>query len=264
MELSDTLRTLLRRWYIVLLGLLLTAGLGWGVYRAVPATHEATASILLMPSDVMVGDAGNPYLYLGGMRDVLDVLVRRSDSEQIHEATLAAFEGSDYRVEPDATTQSPIVVITVQSPSPEDAIALLQTVMATVDSTLVTMQDELALPPTNRIQLRELVVDTTASVDTGTGRQAAIVAVGAGLLGTLLLTGTVDRIIVRRRARHSMTESDAPATPAPVTEDDSSPVALPADQQQSAGPDDPPRSPGSPVAVGGIGRAPGRHAPADR
>lgn len=264
MELSDTISTLLRRWYVLLLGLLLTAGLGWAVYRAVPTTYEATGSLLLMPSEVMVGDAGNPYLYLGGMRDVLDVLVRRSDAEQIHEATLTPFEGADYRVEPDASTQSPIVLVTVQSRSPEDSIALLRTVMATVDSTLVTMQDELALPPTNRIQLRELVVDTTATADTGTGRQAAIVAVGAGLLGTVLLTGLVDRLLVRRRARHSTTGSNIPVTPAPVTERDPYTGPLPAGQQQPGGPEDPPHGPGSPVAVGGIGRAADRNVPADR
>lgn len=274
MELSDTLRTLLRRWYILLLGLLMTAGLGWAVYRAVPTTYEATGSILLMPSETMVGKDGNPYLYLGGMRDVLDVLVRRSDSEQVREATLSRFEGADYSVAPDATTQSPIVVVTVETASPENSVALLQVVMTTVGNNLGAMQDELALPELKRIRIRELVVDASATANTGTARQAAIATVGAGFVGTLLLTGYVDGLLVRRRARHSVPRNQPTDSVAPVTDDVPTPVTTPTIQQllPAEAKIDAPGSPGSPVVVGahvdthggGTGRAPGLYVPENR
>lgn len=226
MELSDTLRALVRRWYVLLLGLLLTAGAGWAVHRAVPTTYQATGSILLMPSPVMVGDAGNPYLYLGGMRDVLDVVIRRSDAEQVREGLLAPYEGSDYEVAPDATTQSPIIVVTAESLSPEDAVALLQAALVTVGSNLDAMQDELTLPEANRIQRRELVVDATATADNSTARQATIATVGAGLLGTLLLTGFVDGRLLRRRARRTAPRNQAADTDATVTEPSGREVAV--------------------------------------
>jgi hypothetical protein len=222
MELSDTLATLVRRWHILLLGLLMTGGLGWAVYQAVPTTYEASGSILLMPADTMVGKGGNPYLYLGGMRDALDVLVRRSSSEHSRQSVLSRFDGANYTVSTDPTTQSPIVLVTAQSKSPDDSMALRQEAMATIGRNLESMQNELGISDKSRIRMRELVVDSSATANTKMALQAAIVSVGAGLLCTLAATAFADKVLTRRRARRSLGGNELGDPGTPVTERDPS------------------------------------------
>lgn len=201
MNLAETFAGVVRRWYIFLVGLIATAGLAWGAYQYVPPTYEASGSILLMPSEATVGEDGNPYLFLGGMTEALDVLIRRSNAAEIQESLLKRFDGASYTIQPDRMTSSPIVVVSVEAPSNEVALALLQAAMTTVDRNLDSMQNELSVVPRKRIHAKELVVDPEATVNSKMQIQLAIVAVGGGVLGTFMLTGFMDGLLNQRRLR---------------------------------------------------------------
>ncbi len=60
----NVFRVIARRWYVVLLGLLLTAGLAFGAMLTTPSEFKSRALILLLPSDEAVGEGGNPFLVL--------------------------------------------------------------------------------------------------------------------------------------------------------------------------------------------------------
>ena len=75
MVLSDMLRSLLRRWYIVVLGVILTVAGVYGAYTVTPVTYSATSTVVLLPPEKSVKDGDNPYLYLGGLGQALNVLV---------------------------------------------------------------------------------------------------------------------------------------------------------------------------------------------
>jgi hypothetical protein len=217
MQLTDTLNSMMRRWYLVLTGLALTVGVAWMAYATIPPRYEAAGSVLLMPSEATVGDEGNPYLYLGGMNDAMDVLIRRTNAPEVQQQLLADHAGATYTVEKDATTQSPIVVVTVASGTDGDAVAVLQDTLSAVHAKLGEMQDDLSIPQERRISLKELVVDDVAAKNTKTPVQVAVAAAGAGGVATLLLTGVIDGYLVRRgRAHHGRRASVEDGTESPL------------------------------------------------
>lgn len=208
MELNDTLRVMVRRWYVLLLGLALSAGLGWVVHVSVPTSYEADTSILLMPAETVVDEeVGNPYLYMGGMADALDVLVIRAGAEQVRADVLDDFPGADYTIGSHPTTPTPIVDVTAEGASGEESLALMQAATASVIETLDVMQDELGLPDAARIRPAELTVDPVATELTGQANKAAVAAVGAGVLVTLMMTALVDGVVARRSRNRSRSRS---------------------------------------------------------
>lgn len=203
MQLNETLQSLLRRWYLVLLGLLLTAGMSWYAYSYIQPTYEAQGSILLMPAKKIVGHDGNPYLYLNGMTEVVDVLVRRSSSSESVDPVVKQFAGSEISTTADRTTSSPVVIVDISAPTADTALDALKAALITVTRNLDSMQNELKVPPQMRISSRELVVDDAATVNAKMQTQVAIVVAGAGLAGTLMLTGFIDGVLQTRRTRKS-------------------------------------------------------------
>lgn len=220
MQLSDTIAILTRRWYVLLIGLCLTAVVGWSAYQAVPTKYEATGSLLLMPSTDTVGTEGNPYLYLNGMTDARDVLLLRSGSTENREAVIGDHAETDYTLTSDPTTQSPIVSAVAQSSTPEAAMAVMDAALNNVRQNLRTMQDELELPEGQRLSARLLVLDESATPSRTTAWRVAIMAGGIGVLGTLMMTGLIDNALLRRRERRRARLADEAAAarePASVT-----------------------------------------------
>lgn len=201
MRLTETLKSLGRRWYVVVMGLALTMGMGLLVDVKVPSTFQAQGSILLMPPDSTVGVAGNPYLYLGGLNQALDVLVRRASAVEVSDPILKHYPDSTYTVEPDRATSSPIVIVTAEAPSSETSIALMNDVLKSVIVTLNTMQDDAKVKENLRIHGKDLVLDKEATTETKTKLQLFIVVLGGGTIGTFLLAGLVDGWMVERKRK---------------------------------------------------------------
>jgi hypothetical protein len=237
---------LLRRWYVVLLGLALTAGLAVATHRLVPTPYEAGGSILLMPAETVVDDdVGNPYLYLGGMADALDVLVVRARADESRGPLLEGVDGADLSVEKDPTTPTPIVNVRAESSSPGTTLALRDAAMAEVVAILDQMQDELDIADQARIRPVDLTVDESATAVTGTATKLAVAALGAGALATLVLTGVLDGWLARRAARRERegAEPREPAAGGPTDEetpdDDASPEDGASDEADEPGDETP-------------------------
>lgn len=216
MRVAETLKSIGRRWYIVVVGLLLTAGLAWTVNTQVPTSYDSKGSILIMPPEFTVGKDGNPYLFLGGMNQAVDVLVRRASAMEVTAPLLAQHPGASYTIAADGTTSSPILVVTATAPTPDGSLQTLDAALKSVDAMLSTMQDESSVKDINRVHGQELVVDETATPKTKTKLQLMLMAVGVGLIGTVWLAGLMDGWIISRKQRKSTTPEaeTAPETPA--------------------------------------------------
>lgn len=212
MRVRETVGSLLRRWYIVLFGLLLTSAMCWVVQERVPATYEAKGSMVLMPPSATVGTEGNPYLYLGGMSEALDVLIRHVTAAETVKRVLDDFPDTTYSVQADRSTSGSIVVVSAAGATAEDTLGVLQAALDKVPAALTGMQDELSIADKLRINVRTVVVDNQATKDDQTQTRMMMLAAGAGVVGTLLFTAMGDGFL-RGRNNARDTDGDKRARP---------------------------------------------------
>jgi hypothetical protein len=201
MYVRDLFASLLRRWYLVLVGLLVTSLAGGLVHHSVAPRYEAQASVVLVPPNTIAPTAANPLLYLGSLTQALQVLVRSLDSDETQQTIRARNPGATFSVVQDTTTSGPILLVVAQAADAGGALAELKTVLGAVGTQLRGVQHDLAVTTKNRIGRLDLSVDSTATPLTK-ARTRAVLSVGAlGALLTLLLTGAADSVILRRRRR---------------------------------------------------------------
>ncbi|BCW36371.1 hypothetical protein StoSoilA2_24270 [Arthrobacter sp. StoSoilA2] len=198
MQLGTVLKSLKRRWYFVLTGIILSGVFCFAIQFSTPEKYKAQASIVLLPSTSSVGDSGNPYLKLGGMGEALDILTRKLSSEEVRARIGTHFGTSSYTAEPDRGTSGAILLITAVSSSPEETLRILETVVDQTPLALGEMQDALVVPATSRISTMKLLVDRQATPEVKARTQLLLVS-GAGGIGlTLVLTVIIDGLILSR------------------------------------------------------------------
>src|SRR5690554_385163 len=122
MYFSDVMRRLLRRWYVLLIGFVLTGIGAYGVFETVPVRYEAHASMLMLPPDesVELQEGSNPYLLLGGLEQALAVLTTRLDSQAVREELTSS--AGDYAVAGDTTSGAAFLLITTEADSGQNAL----------------------------------------------------------------------------------------------------------------------------------------------
>lgn len=203
MIVSDLLKSLLRRWYIVLIGLGLTAGMVFFAYSITPVTYKASAVVVLLPPKKSVADGDNPYLYMGGLGQALNVLVITMNSANTQEAVLKERVGLGFALEQDTTTTGPIINITTVAPTNTDALDLLDQVVELIPQTLDGLQSQLEVPGNAKIGLMTLAQAHVA--DTENKRQLQLMAVSgaAGLVGTVLVVAAIDKLLAKRAGKRN-------------------------------------------------------------
>lgn len=211
MHLADTLRSIWRRWYIFLLGLVLSFGLAGAAAVFIQPNYEAEGTLLLMPPTGVVGPEGNPYLYLGGMTEALDVLVRRSNAPESVESVEERFTGLEIVSSPDRTTSSPILIITVTGDNADDVLKAMEVGRTVVLRNLDVMQNELDVPRSMRIGAEDLVIPLEATANRKLALQFAILIAAAGSVGTLMFTGFIDgQLLARAKAKEEAGKQPKP------------------------------------------------------
>ncbi|WP_449386432.1 hypothetical protein [Cellulomonas soli] len=198
MYLSEILAGLRRRWWIVLVGVLVTAAGATYVVSLVPAEQVARASVLLVPPEVVVGDTGNPYLGLNGLQPAADVLARALNDGQAH-AELAPPGGTgDFVVSRDTSSSGPVLVVEVTDTDPTSAVAMLDDVLAAMPPMLEQLQADVDAPADSYIRMTVVTRDDLPESSSKSQIRALLVAVAGGLALTVFLTYAIDGLLVRR------------------------------------------------------------------
>ncbi|WP_113717144.1 hypothetical protein [Arthrobacter dokdonensis] len=223
MFLHDLFEGMLRRWYIVLVGIALTLCGGFLLYRNVPLTYQATASIVLVPPATAVVDGENPYLYMGGLDQALSVLTVKLNSNAVSDGVVGKYTGAKYYVQKDPLAAGPILLVTVTAASNNDALEILKDVQVVVPQNLASLQDQLKVPKSSRISTMDIVSDSKSDPQTKNRIRLVIAAVGAGGAVTVLATAIIDSKLSRRRRRKSRSLA-APEGVAARSVPDSGPV----------------------------------------
>jgi hypothetical protein len=272
-------RTLLRRWYLVLLGLALTAWLPSMALRYVSPTYTLESQVLLLPPEtaVLVGD--NPYLNLGGLGSIGDVVSRAVGDDDTRRYVQNTTGVIDYTVDLDRSAAAPIVLTTVESTSAASTEAAMKYLQSQLKVELRRVQIEAGVKPEALVAEATVTKMDQVRVSHKDQYRAAGVAAAGGLAATVLLIAAVDAaLMARRRRKAERAESDAAAREAAIRDasDDHEALSAPGTgaaprtgtaSDTDAGPDDEPHPraqdprPQDPRAQNPRGRRPKRRRP---
>lgn len=206
-------RVLTRRWYAVLIGLLLTGGLCFGAASIAHPTYEIKASLLLIPPKTAVGEGGNPYLVLGGLDTVAEVVARAMTDGEVHRSLVAAGANKDYLVATDPTTAGPVVLVTTEGRTAAEADTSLRLVTQRVPVALSQLQHSANVPSGSRITMTQISRDEIPNKIRKSQLRIVFVGLAVGLGLTLVGTSLLDALL-RRRGDRQLNEEDPVAPPA--------------------------------------------------
>ncbi|AZZ42248.1 hypothetical protein C0Z11_08060 [Acidipropionibacterium jensenii] len=236
MTVTQTLRGLLRRWYILVVGLVVAIAVAAGVWSAVPPTYTRTSTQILLPGSGMIPSGSNPYLFVGGLAPAADIIVRGLGSKNVIEEVVQGRAGTTVQVARDQTTSGPVILITVESTSDRDAAAVLSAMNQRTASLLDSLQAEESIPERRRISVVAVSVDKRGTAEQKQ-RLMMTGASGAAVLAlSVLVASFVDGAVLRRRrARRAAQSDEAPASDETTSDE-------PTDSEKGSGPDGATRS----------------------
>lgn len=201
MKLADILSGLRRRWYIVVPGLILAVIATVGTWTAAGDEYERTATQVLLPGESSIPEGGNPYLYIGGLGQAADIVVRALGSPNVLTPLLDQHPGTEVTISRDPTTSGPVFMITVLAPSDGAATEVLDRLVGETSTVLENLQDEQGIGARDRITVMPVFVDDESLVQRR-NRVMITAFVGVGAV-TLVLVGAAlaDGILLSRSRR---------------------------------------------------------------
>ncbi|GAB2457956.1 hypothetical protein HD599_003458 [Conyzicola lurida] len=218
---SNLLSASLRRWYVIVVGVLLTAGATYLVYDASEPTYEISGTAVLLPGSSTVPDGGNGFLYLGGLNPALEVLMRSVNSDATSSEILGDDPGvTGYTVERDSDASGPILLVTATSDTQSGARSILRAVLDTLPVRLAALQNDVAVPDAARMSVLDLAVDEKPTALTNDRTRGVLGVAAGGLVATFLLTALVDGLVLSIARRRRQRRERLAAAPAPEDEPD--------------------------------------------
>lgn len=205
-------RVLRRRWHAVLVGLLVTLGLGVAAALLVPPKYELRATMVLVPPKSPLNGGNNPFLSLGGLHDAADVLSRAMIDGAVHDSLVKEGADPDYIVQTDPTSAGPLILVIADGATPQAANHTLNVILDRLPVELTELQRSATVSASSLIDITEVSRDQAAKTMRKSQIRATVAAVGAGLVVTLFGTGLLDNFLRRRR---SEPDDDEPAEPGP-------------------------------------------------
>jgi hypothetical protein len=217
MDVLSIVRLLIRHWRVTAPALVLTLIGGVGVFKLSSPSYEATGSVTLLSPPAAPTDAAgqpisspevgqNPYARSGDLAVMADILARVLNGES-KRADFAKQGVTGYTVVANRFQRGPVIDVTGQGPTAEEAIKSADTVLAQIDAVLADLQEAVDADPGYLITSAPLESPTMASAMYGSTMRAAIAVLALGMLGTLGLA-VLAEVGVRRRKVQSA-EADA-------------------------------------------------------
>lgn len=249
MDLFDVARSCLRRWYIALPLLLITAWYAHNAYSSAKPVYYANTVLGLAPPSVRQESTSvqgeirrNGLLDIGGASLVANLTALGLRDPAVVSQVAAAGGLPDYvsKIFPtDAPNpQLPLIMIEATSPDPSAVSKTLELVSAQAEGTLRAIQEQAHVPEDQMVA--PFVVSPPSipwgGMPTRTRSTITIFAAGAGL--SILCTVLADLLLPRRKSRvqappQAGTEAAAGPNPAPSRSDTHEDDASPDNKDQS-------------------------------
>ena len=195
----DVIRALGRRWYLVAVGLVLTAAMVAGGYVTSPPKYNASALVLMLPAKGDVGNGGNPFLMLDGLEQPAGIVAAYFSSEPSREEVERVSPDAEYEVGIDDSTRGPVLAVDVTDTSPQAALQTLDFLLLRIPEELSSLQQQVDARGSAVVTSMPLSVDTQAKIDARGTIRTMIAALVVGLVGTVVVSCTLDAFLLRRR-----------------------------------------------------------------
>ncbi|MET8946684.1 chain length determinant protein [Streptomyces sp. NPDC004542] len=212
MDLAEIFRVMRRRWYVLLPGLLLTAGLIVGVTRVVPVTYQSQSTVVLLNSQKATrAYDGNPFLStqtsLTGMADSLARNLNSDDS--LRELKSRGARGT-FQAKLADNAQGPLVWLTVTGTDRDSVLASDKILTAYAEERLDQFQKQQSVTPKAMIRMTTIVPPQNPVAQTRTRLEYMVMAGALGLVLTLVAAFYVE---ARKRSSHTPGPEAGPARP---------------------------------------------------
>ncbi|RBY93923.1 hypothetical protein DQ244_00670 [Blastococcus sp. TBT05-19] len=231
MNLPDTLRPFVRRWYVAVPLLLLTLAGSFVVRAGVSPGYTVTAAVIVLPPSARVDAATgtetssvNPLLGFNSSTLITtQALTIIANAPEFQERVSEPSELAAYSII--ASERQPILRIAVESKDLNEAVNTANAVIAELGSELDRQQGP--FPPSQKLLTQTLSPPSVAAVDNSKLR-AFVVALGVGIVASAGITFLVDALLIsaaRRGGRgyggaHGARESGSQLTETPDGADD--------------------------------------------
>jgi capsular polysaccharide biosynthesis protein len=197
-----------RRWYLVLVGIIVTLALGAAAFVAFPAQYQAKAVVLLLPpasasvSGTESAAGQNPYVSLGLVDGLNDVLAQAMTDSATGDGLLSDGLTGSYTVEDDPATSGPLILVTGTAKTSSMAVAITNRIVALIKPMLLRLQQAAGVTDTKNNVTSTVLNPAGKTVKVRKNQERGVIAAGvAGIVLTLLITAAVDKVILGRRRR---------------------------------------------------------------
>ncbi|MGW7528379.1 Wzz/FepE/Etk N-terminal domain-containing protein [Streptomyces sp. NPDC054783] len=211
MDLAEIFRVMRRRWYVLLPGLLLTAGLTVAVALLVPVTYQSQSTVVLLNSQkATVAYDGNPFLSAQtSLTGMADSLARNLNSDgSVRELKSRGAKGS-FEAKLADNAQGPLMWLTVTGTDEATVLSSDRVLTAFAEERLDQFQQQQSVAPKAMIRMTTVVPPQNPVAQTKTRLEYMVMA---GCLGLVLSLVAVFYVEARRRSRTSA-RSEEPAQP---------------------------------------------------
>lgn len=170
MDILDIVRTLLRRWYVVVPVLVATAAFAFVVVRSVDAQYEAAGSFLLTNASMM-GESGEGDISL-------DVMLQMVQWGEVRRRVVE--KGGTAKITTDDTVQE-VIRVQAEGESEQEAVETVQLALEELRREVADRQAQAGVPADERGATEVLAAPTSAQERTGDGTEGSTY-VALGLL----------------------------------------------------------------------------------
>jgi capsular polysaccharide biosynthesis protein len=200
MDLAEIFRVMRRRWYVLLPGLLLTAGLTVAVALVVPVTYQSQSTVVLLNSQKATrAYDGNPFLSTQtSLTGMADSLARNLNSDASIRALKSRGATGTFEAKLADNAQGPLMWLTVTGTDESSVLASDRILTAYAKERLEAFQEQQSVDKNAMIRMMTIVASQNPVAQTKTRLEYMIMAGGAGFVLSMVATFYVE---ARKRSR---------------------------------------------------------------
>jgi capsular polysaccharide biosynthesis protein len=213
-NLSEIMRVIRRRWYVVLPTVIVAAALTAVAAVLVPVKYQSQSSIALLNTPLPTEKSqasGNPFLSFDtSLTATADFLSRSLASDESVKDLKALGVTEDYTAKLADNAMGPFIALTVIGPDKSHVMVSAEKLTVYAERKLQQIQKESGAPANNLIHSARIIPPQQPQSQTKTKVEAVAGAAAGGLTLAFLVTFLTDSLARSRQRKRTSTKTEAP------------------------------------------------------